>query len=137
MFTIARILEPAPGNWPRAFSIGRQPHVTAPHSHPLRQKPIRDTILLIRPDHLGDMLLTTPTVRALKKADPSLRLIGLAGPWAADVLAHLQYIWSRPVHIQTIVDDKPTMLSFDGSEHSTRTLGDSDDPRRHTAAKTR
>ena len=28
---------------------------------PLRQRPIRNTILLIRPDHLGDMLLTTPS----------------------------------------------------------------------------
>jgi hypothetical protein len=26
IFIIARILEPAPGNWPRAFSIGRRPH---------------------------------------------------------------------------------------------------------------
>jgi len=63
--------------------------------------------------------------------------IDLRQDWAADVLANIQYIWSRPVHIQTVVDEKPTMLSFDGSEHSTRTLGESDEPRRHTAAKTR
>src|SRR5437879_6430963 len=32
---------------------------------------------------------------------------------AADTLANIQYIWSRPVHIQTIVDEKATHLSFD------------------------
>ncbi|MEP7288496.1 MAG: glycosyltransferase family 9 protein [Chloroflexota bacterium] len=54
---------------------------------PLRQKPIRGTILLIRPDHLGDILLTTPAVRALKAAEPSSRLIALAGVWSAEALA--------------------------------------------------
>jgi stage V sporulation protein R len=56
---------------------------------------------------------------------------------AADTLANIQYIWSRPVHLQTVVDDKPSMMSFDGSEHSTRTLGDADDPRRNGPSKTR
>ncbi len=56
---------------------------------------------------------------------------------AADVLANLQAIWSRPVHLQTVVDGKPTMLSFDGSEHSTQTLGESDDFRRNSSGKTR
>jgi stage V sporulation protein R len=57
--------------------------------------------------------------------------------YAAATLANLQYLWSRPVHLQTVVDGKPTLLSFDGSDHSTRTLGDSDDPRRTAPAKTR
>jgi stage V sporulation protein R len=56
---------------------------------------------------------------------------------AADTLANVQFIWGRPVHLQTVLDDKPTMMSFDGSEHSTRTLGDTDDPRRNSPAKTR
>jgi stage V sporulation protein R len=56
---------------------------------------------------------------------------------AADTLANLQYIWSRPVHLQTVIDGKPSMMSYDGSEHSTRTLGDADDPKRHSPAKTR
>jgi stage V sporulation protein R len=56
---------------------------------------------------------------------------------AADTLANLQYLWSRPVHLQTVIDDKPSMMSFDGSEHTTRTLGDEDDPRRKSPAKTR
>src|SRR5262249_55926504 len=56
---------------------------------------------------------------------------------AADVLANLQSIWSRPVHLQTVVEGKPTLVSFDGSEHSTKPLGDADDPRKHALAKTK
>ncbi len=56
---------------------------------------------------------------------------------AADVLANLQFIWSRPVHLQTVVDGKPTMLSFDGTDHSIKTGGEIDDPRRHAPGKTR
>jgi stage V sporulation protein R len=57
--------------------------------------------------------------------------------YATATLANIQAIWSRPVHLQTVVDGKPTLLSFDGSDHTTRTLGDSDDPRRNAPAKTR
>jgi len=56
---------------------------------------------------------------------------------AADTLAHLQFLWSRPVHLQTVVDDKPTLLSFDGTDHTMKALGDADDPRRHAAGKAR
>jgi lipopolysaccharide heptosyltransferase II len=54
---------------------------------PRRQKPNRGTFLLIRPDHLGDVLLTTPAIRALRRAKPSARLVGLTGPWSAEALA--------------------------------------------------
>ena len=57
--------------------------------------------------------------------------------YATATLANIQAIWSRPVHLQTVVDGKPTLLSFDGSEHSTRTLGESDDPKRSGAGKGR
>jgi stage V sporulation protein R len=56
---------------------------------------------------------------------------------AADTLANIQFIWSRPVHLQTLVDGKPTVLSFDGSEHAIRTGGESDEPRKPTPGKTR
>jgi stage V sporulation protein R len=56
---------------------------------------------------------------------------------ATDTLANVQFIWGRPVHLQTVVDGKPTTLSFDGSEHSIKTGGESDDARRNTPAKTR
>jgi stage V sporulation protein R len=49
---------------------------------------------------------------------------------AKDTLTNLNFIWGRPVHLRTVLDDKPTLLSFDGSEHASRPLGDDDDPRR-------
>jgi stage V sporulation protein R len=56
---------------------------------------------------------------------------------AADTLANIQFIWSRPVHLQTVIEDKPSMLSFDGTDHSIKTLGDADDPRKQSPAKTK
>lgn len=45
------------------------------------------TILLIRPDHLGDVLLTGPAIRALAQAQPGARLVALVGPWSAGVIS--------------------------------------------------
>jgi lipopolysaccharide heptosyltransferase II len=45
------------------------------------------SILLIRPDHLGDLLFTTPALRALREAFPQARITGLVGPWAEAVVA--------------------------------------------------
>jgi lipopolysaccharide heptosyltransferase II len=44
------------------------------------------SVLLIRPDHLGDMLFLTPALHALRAALPDVRLTVLAGPWSVDVL---------------------------------------------------
>ena len=56
---------------------------------------------------------------------------------AADTLANVQAIWNRPVHLQTVVDNQPSLLTFDGSAHTMKTLGDNDDSRKKPAAKTR
>lgn len=45
------------------------------------------TILLIRPDHLGDVLLTTPAIQALSHAMPDARLVALVGPWSAGIIS--------------------------------------------------
>jgi stage V sporulation protein R len=63
--------------------------------------------------------------------------IDLRVDWAQEVLSNVQFIWNRPVHLQTIVDNKPTLLSYDGTEHQTKNLGDGDDPRRSVPAKAR
>lgn len=63
--------------------------------------------------------------------------IDLRVDWAQETLANVQFIWNRPVHLQTILDNKPTLLSYDGSEHQTKTLGDADDPRKNAPAKAR
>jgi len=36
---------------------------------------------------------------------------------ARETLRHLHRLWTRPVHIETIVDDRPRRLSFDGETH--------------------
>jgi len=36
---------------------------------------------------------------------------------ARDTLVSLFGIWRRPVHVETVVDDNKTLLSFDGQEH--------------------
>lgn len=43
--------------------------------------------------------------------------VELKQDYAQDTLANLEKLWHRPVHIETVVDDKPTILSFDGSSH--------------------
>lgn len=45
------------------------------------------TILLVRPDHLGDVLLTGPAIEALSRAAPGARLVALVGPWSAGVIS--------------------------------------------------
>jgi len=44
---------------------------------------------------------------------------------AQDTLRHLHRLWTRPVHIETVADGRPTLLSFDGTDHSIRPLGGS------------
>jgi len=45
-------------------------------------------ILLIRPDHLGDILFMTPALRVLRAQLPAAHLTALVGPWAKSALAH-------------------------------------------------
>ncbi|MDW8298753.1 MAG: glycosyltransferase family 9 protein [Anaerolineae bacterium] len=45
------------------------------------------TILLVRPDHIGDAVLTMPAIRMLHAMQPQARLIALCGAWSAEVFA--------------------------------------------------
>lgn len=45
-------------------------------------------VLLIRPDHLGDVLFVTPAIHAIRAALPEARLTALVGPWSQAVLTH-------------------------------------------------
>jgi stage V sporulation protein R len=56
---------------------------------------------------------------------------------ARDTLANLQFIWSRPVHIETMVEGKPTLLTYDGHEHSAKQMGENNESRGNVPAKTR
>jgi len=56
---------------------------------------------------------------------------------AADTLANVQAVWGRPVHLQTVVEKQPSLMTYDGNAHSLKNLGESDDPRKHASEKTR
>ena len=43
--------------------------------------------------------------------------IELKQDYAQACLQNLQLIWSRPVHIETVVDEAVTTLSWDGTHH--------------------
>jgi len=47
--------------------------------------PERPRILVIRPDHLGDLLFSTPAFRLLRAAFPTAHITALIGPWGQDV----------------------------------------------------
>jgi len=44
-------------------------------------------ILLVRPDHLGDLLLTTPVLHALKQNALGAHITMMVGPWSSEVVA--------------------------------------------------
>jgi stage V sporulation protein R len=50
--------------------------------------------------------------------------IDLKIDYAEDTLRNLHKLWTRPVHIETVFDEKPMILSFDGKEHQKRTGGE-------------
>lgn len=53
-----------------------------------QQREHSNRILLVRPDHLGDVLLTAPAIRALRDARPNAEIHALVGPWSATVLSN-------------------------------------------------
>jgi ADP-heptose:LPS heptosyltransferase len=55
------------------------------HGAPPPSKRNACRLLLIRPDHLGDVLLASPAVAALRQALPRAHLTMLVGPWSEEV----------------------------------------------------
>jgi heptosyltransferase-2/heptosyltransferase-3 len=62
-------------------ALGRLP---LPPSHRPAAPPAR--LLVIRPDHLGDVLLATPALARLREALPAAHLAVAVGPWASEVV---------------------------------------------------
>lgn len=58
----------------------------------VQQKATTQRLLIIRPDHLGDVLLTTPAIQLIKRRFPDIEIHVLCGPWSADLLANYQEI---------------------------------------------
>ncbi|NTW02351.1 MAG: SpoVR family protein, partial [Oscillochloris sp.] len=46
--------------------------------------------------------------------------VDLKMDYARDTMRHLQKIWTRPIHLETRIDDKKRLLSFDGSDFTER-----------------
>lgn len=44
-------------------------------------------------------------------------------PYARATLQNVYKLWTRPVHLETILEDRKVLLSYDGSGHRKRTLG--------------
>ena len=42
--------------------------------------------------------------------------------YARDTLENLQKIWGRPAHIETVIEDEDTLLSYDGEDHDMTAL---------------
>jgi ADP-heptose:LPS heptosyltransferase len=82
-----------PSNGTDANQVPPTPWERGRLARPVRAASDRETarcrprILLIRPDHLGDLLLTTPALALLREALPAARLEALIGPWAVPALA--------------------------------------------------
>jgi heptosyltransferase-2/heptosyltransferase-3 len=57
-------------------------------ARPLIRRPpaMISSVLYIKPDHLGDLLLATPVLATLRQRIPAARLTALVGPWSRMVL---------------------------------------------------
>jgi heptosyltransferase III len=56
------------------------------HPRPLERLRPDPRILVIRPDHIGDVLLTTPALDVLQRAFPRGHIAALVGPWSAEII---------------------------------------------------
>lgn len=63
-------------------------------------------ILVIKPDHLGDLLLATPALRQLRANQPDAQIVGMVGPWS-------QRIWQGNPDL-----DRLTIFPFPGFARS-------------------
>jgi ADP-heptose:LPS heptosyltransferase len=68
-------------------------------------------VLVIKPDHLGDLLLATPALAALRGALPGARITGLVGPWA-------RRMWQGNPDLDALVE-----LPFPGFDRAARRGG--------------
>ena len=67
-------------------------------------------ILVIRPDHLGDLILTTPVLNALKEHAPDAHITMMVGPWSREVVARhpaIDHILTCPFPGFQRTDQKP------------------------------
>lgn len=49
---------------------------------------VQERILVVQPDHLGDLLLATPALSALRSSSPEAEIWAIVGPWASPILTN-------------------------------------------------
>lgn len=67
------------GGAPSAYRMSRHVSKQVPEQQP--------RILLVRPDHLGDLVMTTPVLQALHARLPQAHITMMVGPWSSEVVA--------------------------------------------------
>lgn len=80
-----------------------------PARHNRRQRPATiERIVVVRPDHLGDLLFATPALDILRAAYPNAHITGAVGPWG-------QAMWAGNPNLDALeVIDFPGMAPGDG-----------------------
>lgn len=73
-----------PRQWVRLQGLKLAARLLRAPETPARVQPAR--LLLIRPDHIGDVLFTTPALRLLRETFPDTHVTALVGPWAETVV---------------------------------------------------
>ncbi|NJM06470.1 glycosyltransferase family 9 protein, partial [Candidatus Gracilibacteria bacterium] len=68
-------------------------------------------ILVIKPDHLGDLLLATPALRQLRAFQPEAHIVGLVGPWAS-------FLWRGNHDLSAVLE-----VPFPGFERTAQRKG--------------
>ncbi len=50
----------------------------------------------------------------------SFQGIELKQDYAQDTLRNLHKLWARPVHLESVIDEKPAIISYDGTNHTVK-----------------
>lgn len=69
-----------------------------------------EKILIIRLAHIGDTLMTTPAIRALKEHYPDASITALVGSWCRDIMVGNPFI-DRVITLDAPWHDRSTSLS--------------------------
>jgi lipopolysaccharide heptosyltransferase II len=85
----------------RALMLRAIARVSAPFAapSPSDEPPTVRRVLLIRPDHIGDVLFATPAIRALRSSLPDAYIACMVGPWAREIVQnnpHLDEVLTCP-----------------------------------------
>ena len=59
---------------------------------PAAPRGLPQRVVVLRPDHLGDLLLTAPALRLLRTRLPESHISLLVGPWNREAASHIPYV---------------------------------------------